>query len=159
MIKLKVNELNEQTFAKYGKVISSTSKSPSGDNDEFTFWDKVSIFGTSDDISTGILIAKKRDFCGDRLAKHVNTPEMVVALEGDSIVVVGTSSEHAEDDIQEIEAFKLSKGEAILIGKGIWHWAPLPLTDDIKFLISFVNDTPANDVLIKELDEPYCIDI
>jgi len=159
MTKLKINELNEQTFARYGKVISMTSKSPSGDNDEFTFWDKVSIFGTSGDISTGILVAKKRDFCGDRLEKHLNTPEMVVALEGDSIVVVGTSSDYTKDDILEIEAFKLLKGEAILIDKGIWHWAPLPLTGDIKFLISFVNDTPANDVLIKELEEPYCIDI
>lgn len=154
---IKVTELSSKLFDGYGKILTQTVAEPLAQNDDFTYWDKVSQLNLGENVSTGILEVKKRDLVVDTMEKHVKTPEVIISLHGDSVFAVGKTS--SEGKISDIKAFALKQGEGIAMDKGTWHWAPYPMEETAKFLVIFTEGTPHEDCCVKELDEPVLINL
>ncbi|MDK2906334.1 DUF4867 family protein [Thermoanaerobacteraceae bacterium SP2] len=153
---LKVADLNELEFADYGQIISEIDKQPIAQNNDFTYWDKLVTFFNIQETSIGILRVNKRDFNVDTLEYHLNTPEIIMALDCDSIIVVGKAIENTEN----IKAFKLPKGQGVALGKGILHWAPYPIEKMAgRFLIIFAADTPNKDTYLSHMDKSIRFEI
>lgn len=154
MKELTAVELTKENFKDYGYVISSNNGNPMGDNDEFLYWGKVSELNMSCAASTGILIARKRENFIRKLERHVSTPEILVALKGDSIICLAKPALDGDDKIEGIKAFYIKQGDAFAMLSGTWHWIPIPVNSDkSKFLVLFASGTEDNDLEIMDLEE------
>lgn len=151
MKRLEPVELNAENFKAYGYVISSGQGQPASDNDEFKYWGKVSRLYMSETASTGVLIGKKRDTVVTKLERHVRTPEILVAVEGDCVICVAN---------QDVQAFYVKQGDAFALYEGTWHWIPYPVDrENCKLLVIFAEGTEDNDLEVKVLDEEVRINI
>jgi ureidoglycolate hydrolase len=140
-------------FKPYGYVISATKGKPLARNMELTYWSKVSFLKMGKIVSAGVLFVHERGAVVRSLERHRKTPEVLVALEGDSLVCFGKpSSSHGK--IQGIKAFYVRQGQAICMHTGTWHWAPFPVNaKKCKFLVLFATDTETSDLEIRDLPE------
>lgn len=157
MKEIKAIELTPENFKDYGVIISKTKSKPWTENEEITYWGKVLELKISEVVSTGILVNNKREPLVNKMERHVSTPEMLVALEGDSIICMARPSCYCRccsSGIEGIKAFYLRQGDAIVMHAGTWHWASYPVDCEAsKILVVFASGTEDKDMEIQELDE------
>jgi len=110
------------------------------------------------DVSTGILYGHKREPVIKSLERHVDTVEVLVALEGDSAILFAKPSYEFEEGYENFKAFYLRQGDAFAMHRGTWHWIAVPISGDIcKFLVMFASGTETNDIEVRNLSEPIKI--
>lgn len=124
---IKPVELTFENFKAYGIVLSSVNNEPMADNEEFKYWSKVSLLKMHEVVSSGMLFGLKREPLIKKLERHVNTPEVLVALQGDSVICVTEPSPKGSTAIDGIQAFYIKQGDAIAMNPGVWHWIPIPV--------------------------------
>ncbi|MEI8200615.1 MAG: ureidoglycolate lyase [Eubacteriales bacterium] len=155
---ISVQPLTEKDFEPFGTIISASTALPMADNKEITYWGKIAIVNMPDKISTGIMHVHDREHVVTKMERHTKTSEILIAVEGDSVICLAAPSDH-EDSITDINAFHIKKGDAIVLHRGTWHWAAFPgESEGAKFLVIFANDTEANDLETRELPEEIHID-
>lgn len=153
MKEIKAIELTAANFKDYGYIIHNTGAKADADNEEFTYWGKVSQLKMGGVTSTGILCCHQRELIIKKMERHVNTPEVLVAVEGDSLICLSRPS-NKDDEIKDIKAFYLKQGSAVALNAGAWHWVPFPINCEMsKFIVVFTQGTEDNDLEIKDLDE------
>lgn len=156
MKQMEVMELTPDSFKEYGYVISQSDAQPNTNNEEFTYWGKVSQSEMSKLVSTGVLVCHERQNVVEKLERHVNTPEILAALEGDSVICVGKRHDGtgSPSEIKGIKAFRIKQGDAICMYSGTWHWIPFPENcKNSKFMVAFASGTEDNDLEIVDLPE------
>ena len=156
---IKPLELTAESFKEFGSVLSSEVGAPAADNDEIKYWGKLSQFSLGSDVSTGIMYVKKRQPVLESFERHLQTPEMLVALEGDSVVCFAKKSPYGSDEIGEVKAFYIKQGDAFVMSPGTWHWAGYPKNDAAKFLVVFKYGTEEKDLEVKNVSEKVTVDI
>ena len=156
---IKPIELTPENFKGYGHVLNKTAGEPLAKNEEFTYWSKVAQFNMGPNLSTGLLFAHKRPPVIKSLERHTNTPEILVATEGESVICFAKPSEKG-DEIKDIQAFRIRQGDGIVMHAGTWHWVGFP-TESAKstLLVIFASDTESDDLEIKDLPEQVEVDI
>lgn len=160
MIELKPIELTAGNFKDYGYVIGKGRENPMADNEEFKYWGKVSQLKMGDTVSTGVLIGHRRNPIIVKLERHVNTPEVLIALDGDSVICVAKPSSKGTDKIEGVQVFLVKQGDAFVMYEGTWHWIPVPVrSEDCKFLVVFASGTEDNDLVVKDLQDEIKISI
>jgi ureidoglycolate lyase len=103
-------------------------------------------------VSVGVLRAVKRGFDFHEMERHVETPEMLVAVQGDVLVPVAPANHPADAPAaEETEVFHLRQGEALIMNTGVWHWLPFPLQGEAVLLVVFKEGTPDNDFTLYDL--------
>ncbi len=158
MLQLKPIALTAENFAEYGRVISQGTGKPMADNEEYLYWGKVSELKMSETASTGVLVPKRREPVVSQLERHVKTPEILAALEGDSLLCVAKPSRKS-DEIEGVQAFLVRQGDAFAMHPGTWHWVPFPINGETcKFLVTFASGTEDEDLVVKSLPEAIKID-
>ena len=116
-----------------------------------TYWSKVSLLKMGKTLSTGVLFGHERQAVVRSLERHKKTSEVLVALEGDSVVCFGKPASSPKK-IRGIKAFYVRQGQAICIHTGTWHWAAFPINvKECKFLVLFAIDTETSDLEIGNL--------
>ncbi len=149
--KIRVNKATHENFKDFGHIISRDGLAADAGNDMFNWWDKLAAFNDMDSISVNILEAKKRDLVLTKMEHHINTPELVLSMEGqDAIIVVAPAGEF---DDNAIEAFYLEGGMGVVLNTGVRHFIPYPMLEDTDFLIVFKDNTGSNDLVWEELSE------
>ncbi|MCF8001159.1 MAG: ureidoglycolate lyase [Halanaerobiales bacterium] len=152
--KIKVKEVTKDNFANYGQVIKEPSEkdwtSPSVD-----YWSNL---GTIDfnqtEVEVNLGIAKSRSLEFTELERHNQSPEMLIPVGGEIIVPVATG-----EDASKKEAFLISKGEALIFKKGIWHSTPFPVENKCKFLVLYKRDTIPHDKNMINLENEYTLEM
>jgi ureidoglycolate hydrolase len=146
--------LTVENFRDYGSLLHLVDEEPMNDNEEFQYWGKISSLEMGPTVSTGMVYAHRREPVVRVMERHLDTPEVMVALEGDFIICVGQASDKNEN-IEGVKAFYVKQGEAFALGKRVWHWAPYPVdSEGCKILIAFASGTEDNDLELKDLEEP-----
>ena len=46
-----------------------------------------------------------------------------------------------QPDYQKAEAFLITEKQAVVVGKEVWHWTPMPLENETSIICSFAEDT------------------
>jgi ureidoglycolate hydrolase len=153
MERIKLVKLTPTEFKPYGYVISSTKGKPLAKNRELTYWSKVSLLKMGKTVSTGVLLAHKREAVVKSLERHEKTPEVLVALQGDSIVCLGKPGAGPRK-IRGVKAFYVRQGQAICMHPGTWHCMPFPVNvRKCKFLVLFATDTEMSDLETRDISE------
>jgi ureidoglycolate hydrolase len=152
-MKIKVDVLSAKKFQPYGDVLSETKDQPMADDDVITYYGQISKIAFGKLVSTGFLLGHKRALVTNKLERHAKTPEVLVALENDAIILAALS-EPDGDSVKDISAFYVKQGQAVVLNKRTWHWTPFPTTaETCKFLVMFNDQTEFEDLTIKDLEE------
>jgi ureidoglycolate hydrolase len=149
---LKILPLTSTAFADFGKVLNKVGGDPMGHSAEFNYWGKLGEFHIDGRISSGHLVAFQRPAVVRRLESHARTPEILVALEGDSALCLARPGISPNDGRGGIQAFLLARGDAIVLHPGTWHWIPVPIgCATAAFLVLFAEGTEDNDIAFCDL--------
>lgn len=148
---IKPQSLTAAAFKPFGQVLSLACGKPMARNTELTYWGKVAQFGMGAKLSTGVLLGHKRSPVVTQLERHVHTPEVLVATEGESVICFGAPS--GKGNITKIKAFRIREGDAFCMHTGTWHWVAFPKAKQCKFLVLFAAGTEARDLQIRPLNE------
>jgi ureidoglycolate lyase len=154
---LKVMNLTEDNFKEFGSVINIKNKRPDDGDQNFEWYEKLGSFKETQNISLNILKAKKRKFEIDKLEYHNETPEAVIPMGGESVVIV--VAPEGDLDESKIKAFYINKNEGVMLNKGVRHFIPYPLEADAECLIVFKHGTGANDLIYEQLSGVYEIEL
>ena len=155
MEKLTAVELTPESFRGYGSVLSVGPGAPMADSEEITYWGKVAELEMGAHVSTGYLACKPRSGVLKQLERHLRTPEILVALHGDSLVCMARPSAPGSKGISGLQAFHVRQGQAFVMSPGTWHWAGFPTgKTEAVFLVVFASGTEGEDLEFTDLESP-----
>lgn len=157
---MKPIELTKELFQPYGQILKvCPPETKSSEDQDCAYWSKVTQFKLSEDVSTGILVGKKREPVYTKMERHFHTPEMIVALDADAVLFVALPDDEKEKP-EGIKMFSLKKGQGVVLNRGTWHFAPYPVdADGVSCLIVFKNNTETEDLYFADLDAPVEIEL
>jgi ureidoglycolate hydrolase len=146
-----VLELKTDTFSDFGQIMSLTDAKPMGVNPEYSYWGRVGKMQFGPSASSGILLCNDRAPVVKSFERHEKTPEVLVALEGDSVLCLARPTKQPSG----IRWFRIHEGNAVALHPGTWHWIPFPLGGHAcRFLVIFALGTEEDDLQYVDLDEP-----
>ena len=124
------------------------------DGAEFSFEFAVTDLGMPEGLCAGRLECSSRPMRLLKMERHLKTPELLSAVEGDSIIAVAPPQEPLNGRLTDVRAVIIRAGQAIVLAVGAWHWIPYPMGDkSARFLVVYRNATADDDLDFCELAE------
>ena len=160
-MKIKVENLTETNFAKFGNVLGvSEVKSPNIKDDISNVW-----LGMSDLMGIGVNPGKQITFLqihskpviNNKIEKHETSAEAFIPMQGMSILMVVPSEAIDRDgrpDMTKCRAFLMDGSKGVLMKPGTWHAVPYPLSDEATYIV-LVDDAiiSKNDLHVTSVEE------
>ena len=151
---IQISALTKESFAAYGELIQlpiDTETTFSADH--FSYWKQQGIIKAfGGDVEIGVLNVTQKQLSFDQLERHNYTAEFLVPLNGSFICPVAIPSTEIPN-VDQITAFRVSLGQAIVLKPNCWHWMPVPVEKEILILVIYKNNTSADDLIIEKLNE------
>lgn len=87
--------------------------------------------------------------------RHVNTTETLIPAEGEGPLVLAkpAAGDTGRIDFDTIRAFRLRSGNAVVPDAGTRLFAPLVKAGSVKTRVIFEEDTPDNDLFMRNVSE------
>lgn len=143
-MKLKALHITEENFRKYGKVVTAPSGQPTSEANDYKFWSDIASFMIEGETEIGICTVYRQE--NPEVAtveRHLDTPEILIPIDGPFSLPLLLEGESENS----MDAFAVDIGEVVVIDKGIWHGACLPVGQDrCSYFVIFKKNTPHNDV-------------
>jgi ureidoglycolate hydrolase len=164
-MKLKVQELSDGAFAEFGQVcLAPPRDKPEHSGEEFDWWPDLMVFDSiKGKYGAGFALAKKSPFRQTCSERHMSTPEFLLAVNGDMAVIVGPPDYPNEPDrlpdLSRFAAFKVKAGEAILMKPGVWHYAAMPLNNEMYMYCIYASGTGETDIRIVDFPNGEVIEL
>jgi ureidoglycolate hydrolase len=152
-----VETLTAETFKDFGQVLTLDEVAPVSSENEFDWYDTASGIELSENCCTGMLVCKPREKTVVKMESHMQTSEVLAAFHGDTVLTVAPAGDMLENN-NNVQAFLLRQGTAVVMKTATWHWIPFPVTDeDAKIMVLFRDGTGADDLNFKDLCCPVKI--
>lgn len=151
--KLNVLPLERENFKEFGAIIAGDHKSPDGGDENFNWWERLGLFKGIEPVSLNILEAKIRDRKIAKLEFHRETPEAIIPLGGEDVILVVAPA--GPFDESKMKAFRVESGKGVILAPGVRHSIPYPTTKNVNCLIVFKDATGVNDLTFDQLSEIY----
>jgi ureidoglycolate hydrolase len=132
-----LKKINKDNFRDYGTYIDESGIAPTYSDPAFDWWNALSILQIEGNTSLGIVRPNYNpEFSEQVFEQHNHTPEVLVPIDDDVIVLVGktTAFDHDMPLVEDFEAFLVPKGMAVSLNPGVWHHAPMTLSGPVKTL-------------------------
>lgn len=143
--------LTAAAFKPFGEVIAiPETQPPTSDLGVLRWWGGLAKAQIHEQIEFGMFTVKTRPREVAEMERHVKTPEFLVGLGGEFILVVGRPSVGPHGpDAAKVKAFEVKPGQAVLMSRGTWHAWPFPHGDEGLFLVAFRDATATRDLKTK----------
>jgi ureidoglycolate lyase len=145
-MKLKMEDLTVESFAPFGEVITQPSRGQDAQGPGWTWWgENYTLAGGNRNYAIGYLDLQPAPLSFDWAERHMYSDELLIPMGGDCLVYVGPSDYPEEPDrlpeLDRFRAFRLRQGQGVLLGKGVWHGAPLALDKPLNVAVLLLKDT------------------
>jgi ureidoglycolate hydrolase len=106
------------------------------------------------------LVCRQRPLVLRTMERHLDTPEILAAMDGDMIVCAAAPGvDPARCTSAGLRAFLVRRGQALWMDKGTWHWLPFPLgSARVTALLMFREGTGESDIEFRDLEMPFAIE-
>jgi ureidoglycolate lyase len=154
-VTLKVQELTEEAFAPYGQYVRTDQQKPAFEGELFNFWNKLSILDLKS-VSVGLVRSfPRKEMVNTAFEQHAKTTETLIPADGEIILVLAEpdSSDTTKINLDTVKAFRLKAGDAVVLHRNTWHFAPLVKGRAVKTWVIFEEDTPDNDLFMRHVDQ------
>ena len=173
VIQLTVQQTNAHNFAGYGSVVpyplldrTEAAYKPTFSGTGFSWYGRLLRERFEGDLSFGMVVPEaSQSFEQHIFERHQKTVELLVPLDGDVVLILGQTGaiaqplypEHRDGTIdplleQRFGAFRVAAGQAVILGRGIWHYAPLA-AQRTRVLTCYREGTERDDVEAVDLAE------
>ena len=162
---IKVQPLSKEAFYKYGSYaafIDPMNEPATGPKDApcvfFRDMLPVDMAGAAPCFSTCRVLPRPMVVTDAEF--HDNTCEVAMPLDGDAVIWCAPAGAGEELPLDEVEAFLVPKGTAVMLRPGVWHHAAFPAADaPLNVLIVLPERTYVNDLFCTALDEQFAIEL
>jgi len=150
-MKLKPKKITEENFSAFGKVVVGASGKPTSQAADYKFWSDIMNYKIDGETEVGICTVYKQPSNSiNGMERHLNTPEILIPIDAPFILPLLND----KNKINEVDAFIVEIGQAIVINEKIWHGACIPFgKDECSYFVIFKRGTPHNDVEKTDLPE------
>ena len=115
-----VEELAAEAFAPFGRVVDVPSGDPDAVGDPWRWWARSAVLDRGErPYAVGYLEVEPGSAGVDWAERHSRSEEMVIPLDGELLVYA------AAPEPEGFRIFRVRPGQAVILGKGVWHGAPL----------------------------------
>ena len=157
-MKLKLEELSAEGFIPFGQVVEQPHRPADAEGAGWTWWgENLLLAGTGENYAIGYLDLEPAPLCFDWAERHLDSDELVIPLGGDCVVYVAPPDYLDEPgrlpSWDRFQAFRVPSGKAVLLGKGVWHGAPLALGHPAKALVLLLHSTGQRDAHVVHFAE------
>jgi ureidoglycolate lyase len=144
---IKPQVLSSELFNRYGKVVVLSNEKPTSEDKSYKFWSDIAHYHIDGRTEIGLCtVYKQVKKIITSLEKHDSTPEILVPSDAPFILPL-----QKNDEVPE--AFIVNPGEAVVIDKGIWHGACIPIHEpESTYFVIFKHGTPHEDVQFKDIE-------
>jgi ureidoglycolate hydrolase len=145
-MEIKVQELTEGNFKKFGKaILVPENTKPDMTGESWECWYPISKLIQNIDFYFGIVLSQPGSLTVEYLERHLDRPEYVIALDNPVIQVVGLTStvETQAPDSRQTQAFLIEPGQSVMINPGVWHSASLAI-GNVASKYMFLLGAPTN---------------
>lgn len=147
---MKIQPISPDNFSEFGSILNEYPFVPLDPNEEFTWKDMSGDLKMFSPSCTGQLNCRFRDKVLKKVERHLKTPELMVALKGDSLLCVAKATLDAPQE-QDVRCFEVKEGTVLMMNTAVWHWIPYPLQEPgSEFLVLFRDGTGADDLNFHE---------
>jgi len=157
-MKVVAGALSDEALAGVGHFLTPRGVPSAAEGEDFAYSDTSSDIGLEAPLSSGTLLCLPRRIAVTRMERHLRSREMLVALEGDSVVFVAPPQEPRDGALHDIRALKMESGQAFVMDVGSWHWIPFPAgRRPVRCLVIFRAKTGTTDIQFQDLSEPCTV--
>lgn len=148
-MKVQAQRIDPENFAQFGKVVIPPQSEPTAQSREFKFWSDIASYEISGETEVGLCtVYQQPETAVTGVERHMRTPEILIPM--DAPFVLPVLLEGAPE--QELGAFQVNPGEAVIINPAVWHGACLPVgVAQSSYFVIFRRGTPNEDVAKKEV--------
>ncbi len=141
---IEARSITPESFAPFGHVVVAPSGAPTSQSPEYRFWSDLAAYDIVGEAEIGICtVYGNPDQRVSSLERHLRTPEILIPIDGPFVLplLLGESGEG------DMKAFHVGIGEAVVIDRGVWHGACLPVgKKESSYFVMFRKNTPHDDV-------------
>ncbi len=136
--------ITTMNFEAFGRVVTGPKGVPTSQASDYKFWSDIADYQIEGETEVGICTVfrqPKSSIAG--LERHLRTPEILIPIDAPFVLPL------LRDGVpeQEIQAFRVDPGEAVIIGSGVWHGACLPVRRrQSSYFVIFRKGTPHTDI-------------
>jgi Ureidoglycolate lyase len=153
-------EASAESLEGVGLFVTPGRGQPPEAGAEFSFELAAPDLGMPAGLCAGRLDCVSRPMRLARMERHLRTPEMLSAVDGDAIVCVAPSQKPRGGAITGLRAIILRRGQAMVLATGAWHWIPFPTgAASVRFLVVFRAETGDDDLHFCDLADRAAIEI
>ncbi|MEF2966653.1 ureidoglycolate lyase [Paenibacillus sp. M1] len=136
--RINVEELTEEAFRPFGKVIDLPSAAPSKTGDGWDCWSYVQMLDVDVPVGAGLVVTKEREFQVASMERHVSREELLLPFDKEIIQPVALCANIDDPDEcpdpLSVKCFKIKPGQAIILGRGVWHSPAYPVVGDARYM-------------------------
>ncbi|MBV6713442.1 ureidoglycolate lyase [Paenibacillus chitinolyticus] len=136
--KVQIEELTEEAFAPYGKVVDMPAIDPSKSGDGWDCWSYVQMLDVWEPIGFGLVVTKRREFAVKAMERHVSREELLLTFDREIVQPVALCMDiddpDESPDPSTVKCFRIKPGQAIVIHRGVWHSPAYPAADDARYM-------------------------
>ena len=152
---IRIERLTQAAFKPFGTFLGKCETEPTAKRKDLTAWLNISSFlDLQSKGSIGYLeVYRQEKFSLGTLEYHEKCAEAFLPLSGTSVLVVAPfHAPMGSMDEGQIRAFLLDGSSGVFIPKGVWHWAPMAISETADFLMLQNNDMIViNDIIEKRI--------
>jgi len=149
-MKLKIEDLTADVFAPFGEVITQPTRAKDASGPGWTWWGQDHVLaGGERSYAIGYLDLQPAELSFDWAERHMHSDELLIPMGEDCLVYVGPPEYPDEPDripdLEHFRVFRLRKGQGVLLGKGVWHGAPMAIDRPLNVAVLLLKDTGSVD--------------
>jgi ureidoglycolate hydrolase len=149
---IQVVDLSEQTLNGIGSLLTPSRWPVPLADEEQAYVDTIEDLKLSTPCSAGVVQARPRPKTLKRLERHLQTREIVVALEGEAIVCLAPPQQVSPVGLAGIVAVRVKSGQGLVLEVGAWHASAFPVGNEpSRLLVIFRSGTGRTDLEFHDL--------
>jgi len=142
--------LTSKTFREFGQVVeASDTAKPTSENAVHKYWAGLAKTRIHENIDFGLLEVKPRERQVAEMRRHAKTNTLLVSLREDYLLVVASptpsSARRAFPDPKKVKVFMVTRDQAVILNKGVWHALPFVESKGGLFLMAVRDGTARGD--------------
>lgn len=150
-MKIVPERIKENNFSTFGSVVILPNKEPTSEAADYKFWSDIAKYQIDGETEIGLCtVYKQKEDSVSGMERHLHTPEILIPVDSPFILPLFTDGSY----VDQAKAYIVKPGEAVVINKGVWHGACLPVdADKATYFVIFRRNTPYSDVEKKEIEK------
>ena len=157
-MQLPIQDLNEKAFEPFGKMIEQPARAQDAQGPGWRWWAENALMESEDrPYQIGYLDLMPAELKFDWAERHMRSAELIIPTRGDCLVYVAPPDYLDEPQrlpsFERFQVFKVRQGQAVLLGKGVWHGAPLAIDKPLNVFVLLLSRTGDLDLSLVRFEE------